>query len=170
MQDSFSIRNNTERPQAGEEPGKPLAPLWIFKVMNPIMKGLLRSPLHRLLSGALMLITYTGRKTGKQYTIPIGYFAWGEGELMSFSSARWWTNLRGGTPVTLLLKGRRVQAVPTVIEKREAVIDTLEEFIKRLGPRAARRLPIGLPRYRESTRDDLRNVPRGIALVHFQLA
>ena len=170
MQDSFSIRNNTERPQAGEEPGKPLAPLWIFKVMNPIMKGLLRSPLHRLLSGTLMLITYTGRKTGKQYTIPIGYFAWGEGELMSFSSARWWTNLRGGTPVTLLLKGRRVQAVPTVIEKREAVIDTLEEFIKRLGPRAARRLPIGLPRYRESTRDDLRNVPRGIALVHFQLA
>ena len=170
MQVSFSIRKNTERPQAREEPGKPLAPMWIFKVMNPIMKGLLRSPLHRLLSGTLMLITYTGRKTGKQYTIPIGYFVWGEGELMSFSSARWWTNLRGGTPVTLLLKGRRVQAVPTVIEKREAVIDTLEEFIKRLGPRAARRLPIGLPRYRESTRDDLRNVPRGIALVHFQLA
>ena len=170
MQDSFSIRNNTERPQAGEEPGKPLAPLWIFKVMNPIMKGLLRSPLHRLLSGALMLITYTGRKTGKQYTIPIGYFVWGEGELMSFSSACWWTNLRSKPPVTLLLNGRRVQAVPTVIEKREAVIDTLEEFIKRLGPRAARRLPIGLPRYRESTRDDLRNVPRGIALVHFQLA
>jgi hypothetical protein len=31
MQDSFSIRNNICRPQAGEEPGKPLAPLWIFK-------------------------------------------------------------------------------------------------------------------------------------------
>jgi hypothetical protein len=57
MQDSFSIRNNICRPQAGEEPGKPLAPLWIFKVMNPIMKGLLRSPLHRLLSGTLMLVT-----------------------------------------------------------------------------------------------------------------
>jgi hypothetical protein len=169
MQDSFSIRNNIDRPQAGEEPGKPLAPLWIFKVMNPIMKGLLRSPLHRLLSGTLMLVTYKGSKTGKQYTIPIGYFAWGEGELMSFSSARWWKNLRGRPPVTLLLKGRRVQAVPTVIERREAVIDTLEEFIKRLGSRAARRLPIGLPRDREPTRDDLRNVPRGIALIHFRI-
>lgn len=155
MQASFSIRNNTDRPQAGEEPGKPLAPLWIFEVMNPIMKGLLRSPLHRLLSGMLMLVTYKGRKTGRQYTIPIGYFVWGQGELMSFSSARWWTNLRGSPPVTLLLKGRRVQAVPTVIEEHEAVIDTLEEFIKRLGPRAARRLPIGLPRDREPTRDDL---------------
>jgi hypothetical protein len=56
MQDSFSIRNNIDRPQAGEEPGKPLALLWIFKVMNPIMKGLLRSPLRRLLSGTLMLV------------------------------------------------------------------------------------------------------------------
>jgi hypothetical protein len=46
MQDSFSIRNNTGRPQAGEEPGKPLALLWIFKAVNPIMKVLLRSPLH----------------------------------------------------------------------------------------------------------------------------
>ena len=116
-----------------------------------------------------MLLTYTGCKTGKQYTIPIGYFVWGQGELMSFSSARWWTNLRSSKSVWLLLKGRRVQAVPTVIEEREAVIDTLEEFIKRLGPRAARRLPIGLPRDREPTRDDLRNVPQGIALVHFKL-
>ena len=170
MKDTFSIRNNTDRPQAGEEPGKPLVPLWIFKVMNPIMKRLLRSPLHRLLSGTLMLVTYKGSKTGKQYTIPIGYFAWEEGELLSFSSARWWTNLRRKPPVTLLLKGRRVQAVPTVIEGHEVVIDTLEEFIKRLGPRAARRLPIGLPRDREPTRDDLCNVPRGISLVHFQLA
>lgn len=169
MNDTLSRSNSTERPQAGEEPGQPLAPLWIFKVMNPIMKGLLRSLLHRLLSGILMLLTYTGCKTGKQYTIPIGYFVWGQGELMSFSSARWWTNLRSSPPVWMLLKGRRMQAVPTVIEEREAVIDTLEEFIKRLGPRAARRLPIGLLRDREPTGDDLLNVPQGIALIHFRI-
>ena len=169
MQNTSLTLNTTDNPQAGEEPGKPLAPLWIFKMMNPIMKGLLRSPLRRLLDGTLVLLTYTGRKTGKQYAIPIGYFVWGEGELLSFSSARWWTNLRNDAPVTLLLKGRRVQAIPTVIEEHEAMINTLEEFITRLGPRAARRPPIGLPRDRKPTRDDLRNVPRGIALVHFQL-
>lgn len=54
-----------------------------------------------------MLITYAGRKTGKPYTFPIGYFVWDKDELMSFSSARWWTNLRDGTPVTLLRKGCR---------------------------------------------------------------
>ena len=36
-------------------------------------------------------------------------------------------------------------------------------------PQTARRLPIGLPRDREPTRDDLRNVPRGIALIHFRI-
>ena len=169
MQDSSSIRNDIDRPQAGEEPGKPLAPIWVFKVMNPIMKGLLRSPLHRLLSGTLMLVAYKGRKTGKLYTIPIGYFVWGQGELISFSSARWWINLRSSPSVALLLKGHRVQAIPTVIEQREVVIDTLDEFIKRLGSQAARRLPIGLPRDREPTRDDLCNVPRGIALIHFRI-
>ena len=104
MNDTFSRPNITERPLAREEAGQSLAPLWIFKVMNPIMKGLLRSPLHRLLCGILMLLMYTGCKTGKQYTIPIGYFVWGQGELMSFSSARWWTNLRSSPPVRLLLK------------------------------------------------------------------
>jgi len=57
-----------------------------------------------------------------------------------------------------------------VIEEHEAVINTLEEFIKRLGPPAARRLPIGLPHDREPTRDDLHNVPQGIVLIHFKIA
>jgi hypothetical protein len=77
MQNAPLTPNTTDHPQAGEEPGKPLAPLWIFKIMNQVMKGLLRSPLHRLLDGTLVLLTYTGRRTGKQYTFPIGYFVWG---------------------------------------------------------------------------------------------
>jgi hypothetical protein len=36
------------------------------------MRALLRSPLHGLLSGMLMLLSYTGRKSGRTYTIPIG--------------------------------------------------------------------------------------------------
>ena len=49
---------------------QPVAPMWNFKVMKPIMTGLLRSRLHSLISRSLMLITYTGRTTGKQYTFP----------------------------------------------------------------------------------------------------
>src|SRR4051794_9581129 len=121
MSDSTTTPKHTDRPPAGGEAAKPIAPLWLFKTINPIMTALLRSPLHRLLSGTLMLLTYTGRKTGQSYTIPIGYFAWHTDELMVFSSAGWWTNMRDGKPVTLLVKGRQVEAVPTVIHERSAV-------------------------------------------------
>jgi hypothetical protein len=137
-----------------------MALLWLFRALNPLMPALLRSPLHGLLSGMLMLLSYRGRKSGKVYTIPIGYFVWGTDELMGFTSARWWTNLRDGAPVTLLLKGQRLQAVPTVIHEREAVISTLEEFIGRLGLATARKLPVGLPADRAPTQVELRAIPR----------
>jgi hypothetical protein len=38
-----------------------------------LIKGLLRSPLHRLASGYLALITVTGRRSGREYTFPVGY-------------------------------------------------------------------------------------------------
>ena len=118
----------------------------------------------------LMLLSYTGRKSGKTYTIPIGYFVWGEGELMAFSTARWWTNLRGGTPVTLLVKGQQLNAVPTVIHEREAVIGTVEDFIKRRGLATARKLPLGLPTDREPTLAELRAIPSNSTFVRFKIS
>jgi hypothetical protein len=53
MSDATTTPNHTDRPPAGDEAAKPIAPLWIFKVINPSMKGLLQSPLHRLLSDML---------------------------------------------------------------------------------------------------------------------
>lgn len=169
MHDSASTPGHPAPVHPPGASARPLYPLWIFKGMNSVMKWILRSPLHGLMSGSLMLLTYRGQGTGTHYSIPIGYFRWAPDEVMAFSSARWWTNLRGGAPVTLLLNGQQLQAIPTVIEERDAVIDTLEEFLHRLGPKAARRLPIGLPRDRTPTRQDLLAAPQSIALVHFQI-
>jgi hypothetical protein len=166
----MATTNDSQRPPAGDEAAKPLAPLWLFRALNPLIRALLRSPLHSLLSEMLMLLSYTGRKSGRAYTIPIGYFVWGTDELMAFSSARWWTNLHDGTPVTLLLKGQQLEAVPKVIHEREAVIGTLEEFITRLGLATARKLPIGLPADREPTQTDLRAIPPNCTFVHFKIS
>jgi hypothetical protein len=114
MKSSASISNSNAV-------AKPIAPLWIFKIANPIVSALLRSPLHGLLSNMLMLITYRGRKSGKAFTHPIGYFAWDKDELMAFTSARWWLNVLDGKPVTLLLRGQQIEAIPTPIHEREAV-------------------------------------------------
>ena len=44
-----------------------------FLIINPIMRTLLRSPLHGLLSDSLMLITYTGRRSQRKFTTPVRY-------------------------------------------------------------------------------------------------
>jgi hypothetical protein len=165
----MTTTHDSKRPPAGDAGTKP-PPLWLFRALNPLMRALLRSPFHGLLSGMLMLLSYTGRKSGKVYTIPIGYFVWGTDELMAFSTARWWTNLRDSTPVTLLLKGQRLEAVPTVIHEREGVIRTLEEFITRLGLATARKLPVGLPADRVPTQAELRAIPPNATFVHFTIS
>ena len=44
----------------------------ILRFANPVIKALLRSPLHRLVSKNFMLLTVTGRKTGRAHTFPVG--------------------------------------------------------------------------------------------------
>src|SRR5205085_11984824 len=44
----------------------------VIRFVNPVAKALLRSPMHRLLSKNLMLLTVTGRKTGRIDTLPVG--------------------------------------------------------------------------------------------------
>lgn len=61
----------------------------LFSVAGMVVRSLLRSALHPLVSGQLMLLGYTGGRSGRRYCFPIGYFAWGEGTLLSFSSRRW---------------------------------------------------------------------------------
>lgn len=62
---------------------------------NDFMAWVLRSPLHGILSKGMMLITVTGRKTGKKYTLPVEYFE-ADGFLWIVTSRdrTWWRNLQ----------------------------------------------------------------------------
>ncbi len=46
--------------------------------VNPLVRAVLRSPAHRLLSGSLLLVTFLGRRSGQAYTIPVQYARMGE--------------------------------------------------------------------------------------------
>ncbi len=52
--------------------GPPL-PKVAYTLANPVLIFLLRSPLHTLVSRSLMVLIFQGRKSGKRYTIPVGY-------------------------------------------------------------------------------------------------
>ena len=87
----------------------------IRRVLNPFMTTILKSPLHGLVIGNTMLITFTGRKSGKRYTTPIGYIRDGEMVICS-TKANWWKNLRGGAPVTVRLQGHELKGKGEISE------------------------------------------------------
>jgi hypothetical protein len=48
--------------------------MWFMnKIINPLVRLILRSPLHGLMSGTLLVITCCGRKTGRKYSLPVQY-------------------------------------------------------------------------------------------------
>ncbi len=48
--------------------------MWFMNhIWNPLVRLILRSPLHGVMSKGIMLITYTGLKSGKEYTLPVSY-------------------------------------------------------------------------------------------------
>ena len=67
--------------------------------VNPLTKALLRSPLHRLRSDKLALITVTGRRSGREFTFPVSYEQAGDRVSITVGFAEqklWWRNLTGG--------------------------------------------------------------------------
>jgi deazaflavin-dependent oxidoreductase (nitroreductase family) len=82
---------------------------------------LLRSPLHRVMSSSTMLLTFTGRKSGRTYTTPVNYVRYGEDLLVVGSKEHsWWKNLRGGAPVIVRVRGWEMRAEAEAFEGEEA--------------------------------------------------
>ena len=70
--------------------------------LNPLVVAILRTPLvHWLLSPGLMLLTVTGRRSRRRYTIPVGYQRDGSDLIVLVSEApkkQWWRNCREAQP------------------------------------------------------------------------
>ncbi len=121
-----------------------------MKLGNGFMAAVLRSPVHGLVDGAFVLLTVTGRKTGRDYTTPVNYVR-GDGGLtvLSRRGRTWWRNLGGGRPVTLRLRGERVTGAGRVLDlSREEKEQAVAGFYAALGRP-------GLPESVRSRLDDI---------------
>jgi hypothetical protein len=82
----------------------------VNRAINPLVRAVLRSPAHGLLSSHLALITVTGRRSGRTFTFPVGYHGGGDRLTIGVDwpeRKRWWRNLLDGAPVELRLRGVR---------------------------------------------------------------
>ncbi|MEO3843529.1 hypothetical protein [Streptomyces sp. B22F1] len=120
-----------------------------LRAANKVVRPLLASRFHKPLSERLMLLTYKGHRTGREFTVPIGYFDWDPGTVLAMSSQLGWIpSMRQGSAVRLRIRGQDHGAVPTVVEDPEKVAALLGEFGRRKGLKAAKGLMLGSRRRR----------------------
>ena len=101
--------------------------MWI----DPVMAWLIKSPFHSLVSKNMLLITVTGRKSGKPITTPTAYLREGNTLwIISQRESKWWRNLRGGANATVVLAGKSIQGRGSVIEDEQAVAQRLFDNFK----------------------------------------
>lgn len=126
-----------------QPPVAPLRRTWLprlFKVINVPMRLLLSLPFSTPLSRQLMLLSYTGRKTGKRYRQPVSYVRDGD-TLLTPGGGKWKLNLREDQPVRVRLCGRDVQLRPEVIRD----VDEVERLLRKmmaLNPRVTAFVPV----------------------------
>jgi hypothetical protein len=133
----------------------PPAPL--FLVANPLLKWLLRSPFHGRVSKMLALLTFTGRKSGKQFTTPVGYHRM-DGQIVVFTDSGWWRNLTKGAPATLRLEGRDVPVRTEVVRDKDEIVRVYQRLQRSGDESVAKRMRMiyGLDQNRPPTDADVR--------------
>jgi len=108
---------------------------------NDFVKIMLRSPLHALL-GNTMLITVTGRKTGRKITTPVNYSRLGDTLwILSTRDRTWWRNIKPGAAVSLRLNGREVPGSAELVMDEAKVAAQVGQYVGQLPSSAS---PLGI--------------------------
>ena len=128
----------------------------LFVIINPAMRMLLRSPLHGLMSGSLLLITFKGRATGRTYTTPLRYLRDGKAvRCFTTRETRWWRNLKQEPGVVLRIAGSDIDCTARIIDKDGAAIrELLAAYLTRF-PGDAVFHDVGLQKDRTPKPEDL---------------
>lgn len=149
--------------------------MWFLnRIANPLVRLILRSPLHGMLSKSLLLLSYRGQKTGKEYTLPVQYAHKDEWVFIvpgNHNRKTWWRNLRGGTPVWLTLGGKRMKGTAEVLEgNRDAgtIAEMLQVYFRRF-PAAARYHDVRITPGETYREDELQKAAASMVIVRVRL-
>lgn len=140
-------------------------------LLNPVMRSLLRSPLHGITSHNIGIVHFTGRNSGRKLNTPLSYTREGNVvRLLSNRSTRWWLNFRGeGIKVEMEIARQRHPGTATLLESdSEALREGVRRFIRAL-PGDARVYGLELDANGEVVEASLGKVAKQLILVEIEL-
>ena len=138
----------------------------LYRAINPVVKKILRSPLHGVLSQNTLLLEFTGRKSGRKLSTPVSYHLTdGIAHCFTRKSFVWWKNLNSGEPVYVTIKGKRHLVRPEVeAENSEIKGQALRHFLRAV-PRDAPHSGVSLDTNGDPSVDDIQRVVSDMVYV-----
>jgi hypothetical protein len=107
----------------------------LFGLVNKVIVLLSETPLHRLFSHQVMVLRFSGRRSGRPYAIPVSYGldgTTGTVTCMTDVSGVWWKNLLAVDSIEITLKGVRLTVLTRVEATDEkAIRHALAGFCRR---------------------------------------
>lgn len=100
--------------------------------LNRMMTVMLKTPgLQRLAGRSTALLTFTGRKSGRQITTPVSYLRMGDRVLTTAHRTRqWWRNLLPNPSVTIRLAGKDHAGFASVMDDPDNAIEDFVTYLE----------------------------------------
>jgi hypothetical protein len=117
-------------------------PIAVLRVVNQVLRQLLHTPLAGPLRKQLMVLNFTGRKSGRPFSIPVSAHRI-DNHLYALTGAPWNQNFRGGATAQVLYDGTTTAMHGELIRDRAVVADLLHRCAQSYGVKRAQRM-IGL--------------------------
>ncbi|HEX9991172.1 MAG TPA: nitroreductase/quinone reductase family protein [Chloroflexia bacterium] len=160
--------------RAGKAGVRPFVPGPILKFLmedvgNPIISSRLRSAKPGKLSESVLLLTFTGRKSGKEFTTPVGYTRHGD-TLTVFTGRPWWKNLQEIPNVRVRVRGRDLDGVAEVVTDNAEVARAAQVFIVEQGAKNAQRIGLLVARGYQPTYQDLLEATRDRVVIQIKVS
>lgn len=134
-------------------------------VINPVMRRFLNRGIG---SKTLMMLEFTGRRSGRSYSFPVGYMQNGK-TLFCYSPFSWWRNLRGGAPVTVVLRGDKLRGVADVCTDTDEIATGLDTYLRH-NPGDARFYRVKLDKDRQPIPQDIAQAAKDNVQIRIELA
>lgn len=154
----------TDLKTAGVELPRDIPPAWA----NSLMKWALQVPVIQSMVGqGVALLTFTGHKTGKRYTIPVSYYR--DGDTVTIVTKRvrnWWRNFQDPADAELRLAGETFSGTARVKDDPEDTLDFMTEYLAK-RPIDAKAYGLGKD---EIVREKIARIIPAIVVIEVELA
>lgn len=114
-------------------------PKAMLRVVNPALRFMLRTPFAGAARRQFMVLTVRGRKTGRQYAIPLSAHVI-DNTIYAMTDAGWKHNFRDGATADVLHNGKTTTMRGELITDRATVADLFHRCAESYGVKRAQRM------------------------------